>query len=323
MIHSRNCSCRPSALASHCSTCARAWHGRGRWGERSGLAQHIGARLPVASAHCTRTLPAHTHTHTCTHAHLCKVAEPQVRVLKQHPVPLRRGGGHILARHHLLPLPHGHPQGADLAALGEILYQLGGVGTFAREHVCVCGGGGAEGSSGRRQACRQEGERCTHPQSYPTNPPTRPPTHPPGDSRQMRGHFGRDSAQARSSDSGTDSTKRWPSVAAIKSAAASSVRSSRNALQIQAVGRARERAVLSKHPARPREANEARVWPARPSQPALPPRPLHACSSWLAPPPMRADLPDHHHALKLGEARLQVWHRRRLWGLQVVPGAGG
>ena len=48
----------------------------------------------------------------------------------------------------------------------------------------------------------------------------------PGDSRQMRGLLGADSARARSRLRGTLSTKRCPRASAMKSAAASSVLSS-------------------------------------------------------------------------------------------------
>eukprot|EP00955_Chlamydomonas_euryale_P005074 54229-Chlamydomonas_euryale.AAC.6 len=52
----------------------------------------------------------------------------------------------------------------------------------------------------------------------------------PGDSRQMSGHLLCDSLHARSMLSGTDSTNRCPSASLMYSAAAMSVRSSRNVL---------------------------------------------------------------------------------------------
>ena len=51
----------------------------------------------------------------------------------------------------------------------------------------------------------------------------------PAESRQMRGLLGADSTRARSRLRGTLSMKRWPRASAMKSAAASRVRSSRKA----------------------------------------------------------------------------------------------
>jgi hypothetical protein len=58
---------------------------------------------------------------------LGQVLQAQVGVLQQHPVPLGRGRGHVPPRHHLLPLAHGHAQALDLAPLGQLLDELGGV----------------------------------------------------------------------------------------------------------------------------------------------------------------------------------------------------
>ena len=52
-----------------------------------------------------------------------------MRVLKEHPLTLRRGGGDQLPGDDLLTLTHGHAVHANLLPLGQLLNELGGVRT--------------------------------------------------------------------------------------------------------------------------------------------------------------------------------------------------
>lgn len=150
--------------------------------------------------------------------HLCQVAHAQVRVLQQHPAALGGGGGHVAPRNDFLPLPHGHAQGADLLALGQVLNQLGGVG--------ACGWGMGWTEQGKASAALLN-SWPEHAKQRPLIPstgwhcyagcrsaalctPSPSPPCPPGDSRQMSGVRGRLSVQARSRLRGTLSVKRWP-----------------------------------------------------------------------------------------------------------------
>mmetsp|Transcript_29465 Transcript_29465/g.94343 ORF Transcript_29465/g.94343 Transcript_29465/m.94343 type:complete len:339 (+) Transcript_29465:1535-2551(+) len=53
--------------------------------------------------------------------HLAQVPQAQVGVLEEHPLPLRGGHRHVLARDDLLPLAHGHRHDLYLLALGEVV----------------------------------------------------------------------------------------------------------------------------------------------------------------------------------------------------------
>eukprot|EP00959_Pyramimonas_sp_CCMP1952_P110260 2307024-Pyramimonas_sp.AAC.1 len=57
--------------------------------------------------------------------HLLEVRQAQMHVLQQHPLALHRRARHVLARDHLLALPHAHAVRLDLLLLGQVLDELG------------------------------------------------------------------------------------------------------------------------------------------------------------------------------------------------------
>mmetsp|Transcript_23991 Transcript_23991/g.78015 ORF Transcript_23991/g.78015 Transcript_23991/m.78015 type:complete len:248 (+) Transcript_23991:1374-2117(+) len=65
--------------------------------------------------------------------HLEQVVEAEVGVLEEHPLPLRRGRRHVLARDDLLSLPHRHTENLDLLLFAEVLDELGRVGARREE----------------------------------------------------------------------------------------------------------------------------------------------------------------------------------------------
>ena len=138
----------------------------------------------------------------------------------------------------------------------------------------------------------------------------------------MRGVFTRDSAHAASRFSGMLSTKRWPSASAIMSAAAISVRSSRQACaplhaqltatRAQGIAGEQDTAVMACMPSQPVLRRAEVICPTR-----------RTCTSKFMGCDCGAPRLDDAGALKLAQPLRVAGHGRALGRLRVVPRAPG